>query len=156
MFVAVLMAVATSCPSPYGSARSLTIDFDPGSADLSHAAAREVSTLVGSETRNRRAELTIEAVFPYGETEGDPGYALASERMDQIRQSTLELGFAAGQIGTGLSAIRFTADESHDTQADSHKAVGLDRVEVRFRVRTDCHPLEQLPSGQESRPDPSQ
>ena len=155
MFVGLLMAVATSCPSPYGSVRSLTIDFDPGSADLSYAATREISTLVGSDPRNRRAELTIEAVFPYGETEGDPGYALASDRVEQIRQRTLEIGFAAGQIGTGLIAIGYAVDENHETRAVPHKAAALDRVDVRFRVRTDCHPLEQLPRGQESPADPS-
>lgn len=156
MFVALLIAVAASCPSPYGLARSSTIDFDPGSADLPHAATLEISTLVGSDIRNRRAELKIEAVFPYGANEGDPGYALASERVEQIRQSTLELGYAAGQIGTGMSAIGFTTDENHTTKTAPYDPADLDRVEVRFRVRTDCHPLEQLPSGQENRSDPAQ
>ncbi|WP_404416566.1 hypothetical protein [Brevundimonas vesicularis] len=145
MFVAMLSsAVLSYCPFPYAQNRSVTIEFETGSAKLSAAAADTMRSLLSADVGNPRAEFHVRLFYPYGAPEnGDPRQALAEEQARQTKATAAALGFSVTQIEARISAIGFAWRDNHDNYAVPFDAADLDRMEVSFRVRTACHPVEQ-------------
>lgn len=144
MFIAMLTATVLSyCPFPYGQHQSATIKFEAGSAEISSNATNTIQSLLYRGVGNIAAELHIRAFFPYGAPEGgDVRYTLAFERVDKAKATAAALGFSLKQIETRVSAIGFVMDSNYNTRIVPYDAAELDRVEVLYRERTSCFPLE--------------
>lgn len=130
-------------PAPSTLAETTTILFPVGSNELSADGAREVAETLAPFTGNPLVEVNFTAYFPYGQSSGSPGFDLAGSRVERLRQQSADAGISLDLIGGSISATGWTY-EAGQYQDAPYPPSQLDRVEMTFRVKSECHPLVDL------------
>ena len=144
MSIAAVFAFAlAACSAPYAQVGTTTIRFPVGSNELSADGSQRIAEVLTPLAGNPLAEIDLTAYFPYGESSSSPAFNLAQSRIDRLKYQSAEAGISLDLVGAKVSAVGWTY-EGGEYQAVPYPADQLDRVDMTFRVKTECHPLVDL------------
>ena len=130
------------CLPLYSQVQTVTIGFPEGSVEISEGAYWHIAEAAGLMVGNELAELHLDAYFPYGAgREDEPAMSLARARTEAVRRTAVQLGVASELVDEGQSALGWDIDAAGQTRPVPFPAEQLNVVEMRIRVKADCHPL---------------
>lgn len=146
MLTAALFAMTlTACPRIYDQYGDATIEFQQGSVQISDEGRNEIASLLTPLVNDPLAEIQIDVNFPFGVLDdSDPKYQFASARFDHVKDTVVQLGIDPSLIGGSIQAIGYDVDSDYVFHEVQYDLAELDRVKVKFWVKSSCHPLLEL------------
>ncbi|MDP3405919.1 MAG: hypothetical protein Q8S03_14595 [Brevundimonas sp.] len=144
MSMAAILALAlAACSAPYAQLGNTTIRFPTGSNEPSADSSQQIADVLAPLAGNPLVEVALTAYFPYGDSSSSPAYSLAQSRIDRLKNRSAEAGMSLDLVGTNVSAIGWTY-QGGEYQAVPYPPDQLDRIDMTYRVKTECHPLVDL------------
>ena len=144
MFSSAAVAVfLMSCPLQYELNGTAKVQFPANSAHLPTADRVRITELLAPLVGNPLAEVEFDPYFPYRSSEGSPAYILAQNRANSLRNLSVETGISPDLVASGISAVGWNF-EGDTIRAVPYPPEQLDRADVRYRVKAECHPLTHL------------
>ncbi|HEY0926706.1 hypothetical protein [Brevundimonas sp.] len=130
------------CPVPYTGVRTLTVQFEQGSAELPEGARAQLIELFTPIAGEPLAEVEVQRYFPYGVRDTtDPAAVLGMARFTVIEETAVSAGVSGDLVGADHRTAPWRIGDS--TRAP-YPPGRVERMDVTVKVKTACHPLVEV------------